>query len=94
MKKFSGGLDGGLSGGYVGTNSNELAFTTTVFIFVIGVLVVMASLMWGGQIHFASSQDLNVTASVLSATAVILIFYILYSLTVAANACVLTQNSL
>jgi len=79
MKRFA--------GGYAGTSS-ELEFNTFVFIFVIGVLVVMAGLMWGGQIQFASSQDLNVTASVLTATAIILIFYILYSLTVAANACV------
>ena len=83
MKRFSGGAKP-LTGG----DNGEQAFNTTIFLAIVGVLVLMAGLMWGGQINFASSQDLNITASVLTATAVLIMFYVLYSLTVRVNACV------
>jgi hypothetical protein len=81
MKRFA-------AQGLTGGDSQQENFNTTVFLGVIGILVIMAGLMWGGQIQFASSQDLNLTASILTTTAVLLMFYILYSLTVKANACV------
>jgi hypothetical protein len=43
--------------------------------------------MWGGQINFATTQDLQLTASLLTATAFLLMFYALYLTTSAAKVC-------
>jgi hypothetical protein len=73
---------GAISGGNVSSS-----FNTTVFLGIAGILVIMAGLMWGGQIQFASSQDLNITASVLTGVAILVMFYVLYTVSAAASAC-------
>ena len=70
-----------LSGGYTDTT------TISVFIGLIAFLVILAGLMWGGQINFATTQDLQLTASLITATAFLLMFYALYLTTSAASVC-------
>ena len=71
-----------LRGGQIATG-----FTSVVLLAVVAFLVIMAAIMWGGLIHFATTQDLNLTASLLTTVAVLLMFYSLYLLTAAAGAC-------
>jgi len=61
------------------------SYTTYVLMGLVGFLVILAALMWSNQIQFATTQDLNVTASLLTVTAVLLMFYVLYLLTASKN---------